>query len=144
MAKMTRGEFLGFGAALLGGLGFPRSGPPTFASARGQVSSPSTSGHAADLVVHNARVYTSDPDQPRAEAFAVQNGRFAAVGRWSDIRNLSSPRTRVLDAGGVTVTPGFIDCHCHPSGVNERGGYSLAVPTSGSPSLITQHVRLQT
>ncbi|MGQ0539195.1 MAG: amidohydrolase, partial [Gemmatimonadaceae bacterium] len=37
----------------------------------------------------------------------------------ADIRNLATQRTRVIDAARMTVVPGFIDCHCHPSGVNE-------------------------
>jgi hypothetical protein len=72
-----------------------------------------------DQVVINARVYTIDDGAPRAEAFAVKDGKFVAVGSTSDIRNLASRRTQVIDAGQMTVTPGFIDTHCHPSGVNE-------------------------
>src|SRR5690606_33031648 len=37
----------------------------------------------------------------------------------TDVRNLATSRTRVIDAAGMTVTPGFVDAHCHPSGVNE-------------------------
>jgi hypothetical protein len=121
MSKITRGEFLGFGAALAGGFSLSRLGVPRFASAAEQ-SAPAASDRAPELIVINARVYTSDTAQPRAEAFAVQNGRFIAVGRTSDIRNLASARTRVIDAQGMTVTAGFIDCHCHPSGVSELYG----------------------
>jgi predicted amidohydrolase YtcJ len=60
-----------------------------------------------------------DPALPRAEAFAVKDARFVAVGSNADVRNLATPRTRVLDAERMTVTPGFIDAHCHPRGVNE-------------------------
>ena len=76
-------------------------------------------GAEPDLVVHNARVYTVDPALPRAEAFAVKDGRFVAVGSSADVRNLVSLRTRVIDAQQATITPGFIDTHCHVSGVNE-------------------------
>src|SRR5687768_7278234 len=72
-----------------------------------------------DFIVVNGRIYTSDPALPRGEAFAVKDGRFLAVGSNTDVRNLATARTRVIDAGGMTVTPGFIDAHCHPSGVNE-------------------------
>ena len=74
------------------------------------------------LVVVNARVLTSDTAAPRAEAFAVKNGRFVAVGSTSDVRNLATRRTQVIDAQRMTVTPGFIDAHCHPSGVQELYG----------------------
>ena len=120
MAKITRGEFLGFGAALAGGVAVGAVGAPRFSSV-GQSSSPS-GGTAPDTIVTNAKVYTSDAGQPRAEAFAVKNGRFIAVGSTSDVRNLADARTRVIDAGGATITAGFIDCHCHPSGVNELYG----------------------
>ena len=47
-------------------------------------------GVEADLIVVNARVYTMDPALPRAEAFAVKDGRFLAVGSTADIRNLAT------------------------------------------------------
>ena len=72
-----------------------------------------------DFVVVNARVLTQDAALPRAEAFAVTRDRFTAVGSNADVRNLASANTRVVDAAGATVLPGFIDCHCHPSGVTE-------------------------
>jgi predicted amidohydrolase YtcJ len=70
----------------------------------------------------NARVITVDDALPRAEAFAVKHGRFLAVGSNSDIRNITTSRTSLIDAAGMTVVPGFIDTHCHPSGVNELYG----------------------
>lgn len=121
MAKMTRGEFLGFGAALagvsVGALG--RHSPPAARPAPSAPPAQAGPGVEADLILVNGRVYTMDDARPRAEAFAVKDGRFIAVGSNADIRNLASARTRVIDAAGATVTPGFIDCHCHPSGVNE-------------------------
>jgi predicted amidohydrolase YtcJ len=68
-----------------------------------------------------------DPAFPRGEAFAVKDERFLAVGKNADIRNLATPRTAVIDAAGMTVTPGFIDCHCHPSGVEELYGVNANV-----------------
>ena len=50
---------------------------------------------------------------PRAEAFAVQHGRFTAVGTNADVRALAGASTRIVDAAGMTVTPGFIDTHSH-------------------------------
>jgi predicted amidohydrolase YtcJ len=117
MAKITRGEFLGFGAALAGVTGLASSGDALAAAARQTVAAgPVTE---ADLIVVNARVITMDAAQPRAEAVAVKDGRFIAVGSTSDVRNLASSRTRVIDGAGTTVTPGFIDAHCHPGGVVE-------------------------
>jgi predicted amidohydrolase YtcJ len=76
-------------------------------------------GVIADLIVTNARVITIDPALPRAEAFAIKSGRFIAVGSNADVGNLAGARTQRLDAGGATITPGFIDCHCHVGGVGE-------------------------
>ena len=67
----------------------------------------------ADLVVTNARVYTVDTRMPRAEAFAVKDGRFLAVGSTADIKGLIGRGTETFDAKGMTVVPGFIDCHNH-------------------------------
>ena len=52
-------------------------------------------GPAPETIVWNAKVYTMDPALPRAEAFAVKNGRFLAVGRNDDVRNLASSQTEV-------------------------------------------------
>ena len=80
MSEVTRSEFLGIGAALAGGFAFgcaPDSGPDTRAQATGR----------PDLVVVDARVLTVDGRQPTAEAFAVKDGRFMAVGSSLDIRS---------------------------------------------------------
>jgi predicted amidohydrolase YtcJ len=119
MRRITRGEFLGFGAALAGGIGAAATRAEAVgASVSAQSPAPTPVGEP-DLVVLNAQVYTVDQALPRAEAFAVRNGRFVAVGSTADVRNLASARTRVIDAQRATVTPGFIDTHCHVSGVNE-------------------------
>ena len=117
MGRITRGEFLGFGAALAGAGVFVSTGQNGLAA---QTQNPgSSSSVEPEIVVHNARVFTIDPALPRAEAFAIKNGRFVAVGQSADVRNLATARTRVIDAAQATITPGFIDTHCHVSGVNE-------------------------
>lgn len=69
-----------------------------------------------DLIVFNAKVYTVDAQRPRAEAFAVQGGRFRAIGSSADIRSLARRGTRLFDAQQMTIVPGFIDCHNHAPG----------------------------
>lgn len=71
---------------------------------------------APDLVVFNAKVITVDPQQPRAEAFAIKNGRFLAVGSNADVRNLIRRGTQTWDAEGTAIVPGFIDTHNHARG----------------------------
>lgn len=66
------------------------------------------------LAVVNARVWTGNPKQPWAEALAVSGNRILALGSTSQIRELAGASTRVVDALGATVTPGFIDSHAHP------------------------------
>jgi predicted amidohydrolase YtcJ len=79
-----------------------------------QQENPSTA--APELVVFNARVITVDSNNPRAEAFAIKNGRFLAVGSNADVRNLIRPGTPAWDAQGATIVPGFIDTHNHAGG----------------------------
>jgi predicted amidohydrolase YtcJ len=127
MAKYTRGEFLGFGAALAGAFTVGRL-PSAGIPAAAQVPAPLPAGEP-DLLVVNARVLTSDTALPRAEGFAVKNGRFTAVGSTSDVRNLATARTMVIDAQRMTVVPGFIDAHSHPSGVEELYGVNTNLRT---------------
>lgn len=70
----------------------------------------------ADLVVRNARVHTVEPQAPLAQAFAVRDGRFIAVGPNDLVSGLAGPRTQVIDAKGLVIVPGFIDCHLHADG----------------------------
>ena len=70
----------------------------------------------ADLVVFNARVHTVDTRMPKAEAFAVADGRFIAVGSNVDIRGLIGKATQTYDAKQTAIVPGFIDCHNHAPG----------------------------
>ena len=115
MAKFSRRKFIGSSSALAAaGLGLPMQSTLSVAQTIDSRSVP-------DYVVINARVLTSDDNMPRAEAFAVKDDRFIAVGTSSDILNLASSGSEIIDVEGMTVTPGFIDAHSHPSsgGVNE-------------------------
>jgi predicted amidohydrolase YtcJ len=68
-----------------------------------------------DLAVINGRIYTVDDRLPKAEAFGVRRGRFDVVGTNDAVRARITKRTKVLDADGQTVVPGFIDAHTHPA-----------------------------
>ena len=123
MSTYTRKEFFGLSALLAGGIGC--AGLPDGATQE----TGADDGRQPDLVLVNGRVYTVDDTAPQAEAFAVKDGRFIAVGSSDDIRNIVGPGTEVIDAEGMTVTPGFIDAHCHPSGVNELYGVNTNLRT---------------
>jgi len=76
-------------------------------------TTPLLSAQDADLIVRNARIWTGDTARPRAEAVAVRGERLIAVGSNMDVDRHRSAHTRVIDAGGRFVTPGFIDDHTH-------------------------------
>jgi len=69
---------------------------------------------SAELVLLGGSLRTMVPLRPRAEALAVRDGRSVAVGGDQDVRGHIGPRTRVVQLGGRTVTPGFQDAHIHP------------------------------
>src|ERR1035437_106429 len=66
-----------------------------------------------DSVVVNARIYTVNPQQPWAEALAIRGEKILAVGSTREINRYRGPTTRVIDAQGRLVLPGFTDCHIH-------------------------------
>jgi len=74
---------------------------------------------AVDLILLNGRVYTVDSTFMVAEAFAVKDGRFVAVGSTKEIQSMYSSDI-IHDAGGKAVFPGFIDGHCHFYGYGEN------------------------
>lgn len=67
----------------------------------------------AELIVTNARILTMDPGTPRAEAVAVAGGRILAVGTRAEVDALAGGGTKVIDAGGRTLLPGFVESHLH-------------------------------
>ena len=67
----------------------------------------------AELIVYNAKCSTQNDAQPQAQAFAVDKGRFIAVGSNEEVLRLQQPNTTMVDAADKTVLPGFIDAHIH-------------------------------
>ena len=119
MPDISRKEFLQLTALLAGAAAVPSSLRGMARHASLTPMQQRGAGVEADFIVVNARVLTIDPARPRAQAFAVRDGRFLAVGTNAEIRNLATRRTRVIDAARMTVVPGFIDAHNHPRGVTE-------------------------
>lgn len=78
----------------------------------------------ADLIITNARVWTADDEQPWAAAVAIRGEYLTAVGSGEDVGRQRGPDTRVLDAEGRLVVPGFIDNHTH---FNQAGALLLGV-----------------
>jgi predicted amidohydrolase YtcJ len=69
-------------------------------------------GPATGVILH-AHVWTGDPAHPEAQAIAWREDRILAVGTDDEVSALAGPRTRVMDARGGTVAPGFVDAHLH-------------------------------
>lgn len=83
---------------------------------------------AADLLVVNARIFTANPQQPFAEALAVEDGRILAVGDEAGLRALADGDSQVVDLGGKRLMPGLIDTHSHAV----FGGLELAGADMGN------------
>ncbi|RGE17637.1 amidohydrolase [Leucobacter sp. wl10] len=85
----------------------------------------------ADLLLTNARIYTSDARRPNASAVAIRGKTIVFVGESRDraVASLVGARTRVVDVRGRAIVPGIVDAHTHPSLVLTR--WHLALPAGG-------------
>ncbi len=71
---------------------------------------------SADLIIHNAKVWTVDKAKPTAQAVAIRGNRIVKVGGEREVLRLKDKSTRLVDARGRLVLPGFIDAHTHFEG----------------------------
>jgi len=67
----------------------------------------------AEAIVLNGRIYTVNEKQPWAEALAIRDAKILAVGSAKDIEAYHGSSTKIIDAKGQLVLPGFEDCHIH-------------------------------
>jgi predicted amidohydrolase YtcJ len=86
----------------------------------------------ADLIVHNAKIFTGNAAQPEVSAVAVKNGRIYSVGTDAEVLGLKNASTRVIDSRGRRLIPGIIDAHTH---VLNESGYNYNVRWDGVPTL---------
>lgn len=111
-----------------------------------------------DLVITNARVFTNDPARPRATAVAMKGERVVAVGTDAQALAAKGAATRVVDAGGRVLVPGFNDARVDlplepptPAGLATldraaltRGVTSLQVVAGGPIRLLVDAARQAT
>ncbi|MCC7309265.1 MAG: amidohydrolase [Acidobacteria bacterium] len=97
-------------------------------------------GIHADLVVTNANIQTIDQKRPKAQSIAVRDGRISAVGSDAETRPLIGPKTRVIDAKGRLIVPGFNDAHVH---FMETGAQlsSVDLRSARSPEEFVQRIK---
>jgi predicted amidohydrolase YtcJ len=121
-----RGAAFIAGAALCGAVTVAKSAiaatPASSTAAQTAAAAAADSRPAAELIIRNARIWTVNPKQPEADALAVLNGRFVAVGAEAEVMRWQGPHTRIVDAKGNRLLPGFNDAHVHFS----DGGASLS------------------
>jgi hypothetical protein len=121
-----RGAAFIAGAALCGAVTVAKPAiaatPASTTAAQTAAAGVADSRPGAELIIRNARIWTVNPKQPEADALAVLNGRFVAVGTEAEVMRWQGPHTRILDAKGNRLLPGFNDAHVHFS----DGGASLS------------------
>jgi len=71
------------------------------------------SAQTADVVFTNADIRTMDEANPTAQAVAITGNRITYVGDNAGARSLIGKETRVIDAHGRLMVPGFIETHLH-------------------------------
>jgi len=67
----------------------------------------------ADVVYRNGFVYTVDSVRSRAQAFAIKDGKFLAVGSNDDMKTVTGKNTKTVNLKGKMVMPGLVDTHIH-------------------------------
>ena len=67
----------------------------------------------AETIVLHGKLYTLDDKNPWAQALAIRGDKIIAVGTDAAVEKFRGPATKVIDAQGKLVMPGFVDCHIH-------------------------------
>ncbi len=110
------------------------------------ISAQTKSASVADLALINGRIWTGDAKTPWAEAIAIKGNQILRIGKYSAIKPLLSPQTKIVDLGGRLAAPGFNDAHTHFLGgsldlteVNLNGARSLEQMQSRVADYVRQH-----
>ena len=96
----------------------------------------------ADTILVNGTVITVDDTRPTAEAVALKGDRILYVGSNDEVRQCAGRSTRVIDAGGKTVLPGFIEPHTHFMSFGIRlGMVNVRTPPNNSIEDVLARIR---
>jgi predicted amidohydrolase YtcJ len=106
--QLSRREFLAGAAAISGMLAAGGLASAVFAAGR-EFDKDAT----ADTIYHGGPILTMVADGDRAEALAVKDGHILAVGTMAEVMARKGDATKLVDLGGKTLLPGFIDPHSH-------------------------------
>src|SRR5436309_2176617 len=94
----------------------------------------------ADLILHNGKVVTVDPDFSVRQAVAVKGGKIVAAGGNEAVLAERGPKTRVIDLHGRMVLPGLFDSHVHPLGAG-LSEFRAPLPPLDSIPAVQSYIR---
>lgn len=105
------------------------------------ISANSVHAQNADMALINGNIYTVNSEQPWAEAVAIKDGHFLAVGSSADIEALTDAGTKVIDLDKKFVMPGTVDLHTHPFITPWYGDMNLSLKNPDNPEKILEEIK---
>lgn len=133
---MTRGEFVKLGLATLGGVSTDGHRAWALQPTNGKIGQVMVAQNPADTILFNGKVATMDAVGSVRQAVAVRDGLIVDVGSDAAMRLLTGPETMMVDLGGRTLTPGFVDAHCHFQLMAIFGGFLLPLAPPEVTSIV--------
>lgn len=92
-----------------------------------------------DLIIFNANIRTMDGVHPTAQAVAIADGRFTAVGSNVEILNLAGVHTEKINAENKLLIPGFNDSHVHFASIGTKFS-SIDLSSSYTAEIVLQRI----
>ena len=101
----------------------------------------SANAQEADTIYTGGTIFTVNAEIPLAEAVAIKNRKFIAVGSAESVENHRGPETQVVDLNGGFAMPGIIDVHMHPFEDFHRDSYLLGIEDNSTPESILAEIK---
>ncbi len=95
----------------------------------------------ADVIYTNGKIFTVDSNSSIAQAVAIKDRKFVAVGTSADVAKHKGPSTKVVDLAGAFAMPGIIDVHMHPFEDFHRDKYLMTIADNSTPDAILKAVK---